>query len=453
MARRLQTVIYDCNPSYRVESVFDGLDLDNEVDRQSMRTPVLLSNQVARTARYRLRPQSTGGYEVNTARYVKQAARGGSLVREWAALELFWSEPTYTTLLVRLHDGDGTSFWWDGAAWAEATLPAEFNTPEDLQGNFSTFPTTGAVSSTVVGLEWSLTTTNKQATPLVYGGLIAARLQFGSRSGDTAAETGSESWLDDSIHRTVLPYLKSALAPEVTDERRLQAGATILDYSDGIGHGIRRYVVNSVSAVYDLDSDPTMLSPLSGSWDSSTLQYTLDSALPAGTDIAVRIQYEPLVAYTADQDLFEDAIPQLVLEQIQQTQDYGSVGDLMVRDIRADPPTALSVPSPSIRVYPIEGVLQSDGIHEAAEFAESIRRVMGNKGGVHLVSGNTGNAVHLFISHRYRPHRRTGTNATALRFAMRITATEYDGDESTVPLLKSGGVNATIGDDDGAVAR
>ena len=453
MTRRLQTVIYDVDPDPKIEAAHLGFALDDTADRFCIFRTKKISRLISRTHRYQMRALSGGGYTPDTPVVITQAAHGGDLVREWAAIELMYEETTTdTTVEARLHDGLGTSFYWTGAAWAVATLTAHWNDPADVVANFATMAVTGATGSVRLGVEWRIDSSDRLVTPYVYGAYMAARLLFGARSGSTAQDTRSDSWLDDIIHRVAIPWFKSSLAPEVTDELVAIDEVTVLDYSDGINFGEGNYVVNEVQAVHDLDDDAEMFSPLSGTWDPSEKTFTLDVALPSSTRYAARLTYDPIVAYTGNKDFKSAALPQLLIERIDQVKDRGTDGDLVVRDTANL--TALRLPFPRWKEYRLLMLLQSDGAMTAMELAGAIERAFNGRRGVRLLSGGTGMPVSIHGNVELRPARGDTEVAAAARFDLTLWSREYHGvEESGVPLLKTDGFVTTIVPAESVVAR
>lgn len=448
MARRLQTVLYDLDPSPLVERLFTGFAIDDGVDREPIYTPVKLSEQMVRAHRYTLRPLQGGGYTPSVPVTVTQAARGGSLLKEWGGIELFYSAPTSTTVEARLHDGAGSSLYWDGADWVAAGA-SDWNTPAEVVANFATLT---ASDATLVGVQWRLTTTDRTATPYVYGAAIAARLMFAARSGSTASETRSDGWTDDLIHRVLIPWFRANVVPEVTDEKELVDEVLVLDYAEGINWGEGNYVVSGVQAVHDLDADPAMDTPLSGSWDSSDSTYTLASPIDAHTRFAARLTYEPIVAYTGRLDYFDAALPQVLLEEVVTIDDTGGAGTVVVRDTANL--TAIRVPASRKKRSRVTVLLQADGQVTAMELAESIERAFNGKRGVVVVSGGTGMPVNIHGMTTLRPARGNQTVAGAARFDLELWTREYHGtEESSAPLLKSGGFVTTVAPRETVVAR
>jgi len=444
MTRRLQTVIYDSDPDERSESLYSSAEITDGVVRRARATPVLFHRDVARIWRYemsRLPSVATGWYDTTaTTATVKQAVRGGALMREWARIELLYSAPTNTTVEARLHDGTD-EVYWDGAAWSVAGA-TDWNTPDEVEANFSSLSATTYPS---IGIEWRLQTSDKRATPVVYGGLIAGRILLMHRyqgAGDTPDEsiTGSDSWADDLVHRVLIPWFIDSVEPERTDQRILTATATALDYSAGVDDSA--YVVKTVQAVYDIDSDANMRSPLAGSWNASTKVWTPTTPIASGTQIAVRLVYEPLVAYQGDRHLFTEAIPQIVIEKIDRIADLRESGSSFVRRCTDAAFDALKLPAALWREYQLAILMQADGNVTALEIGSAIERALGS--GLATVSGGTGMQVYVSAGTATRPLRAAGRLGGAARIDLRAWVAEYHGDETTTPIIKTDGFVPTF---------
>lgn len=437
--------MYDLSVHPKMESRYPGFAIDAGIDRRHETNPPRIYSQEARSHRYQLRALSGGGYTPTTPATVTQSARGGALIREWAALELFWSAPTGTTVRARLHDGLGVDWYWDGGAWAVA-ISTDWNTPEDLIANFSTFAATDATS---LGVTWELSTSKKLVTPVVWGGVMAGRLMFAAISGADAAATRSDGWLDDIIHRVWLPWLKANLKPEVTFEAETGSAVTVLEFGGGLGDGETNYAVADVQAVYDLDADPLMFTPLAGTFDPTDKTFALTVPLVDCTRYAARLVYEPHVVYTGQRAHFDSKLPQVVVESIDEIMDQGSPGFARVRDVANL--TAVTVPRPRHKSRKMTMLLQSDDHVNCFELKHSVERALGL--GVFLVSANTGMPVSIHGGVKLRPARANANVESVARFDLTITSREYHGVETVTHLMKLGGFVPTLVPDEPVTAR
>ena len=428
-----QTVGYSIRCDEESEAFYGGIDKDAGVSRNRLPSVVRLQKDRIFVASYTMARQTSGYYDTTTTTAtVRQSVRGGTLLRTWDAIELSYDEPDDTTLEARLHDGT-IAYYWTGAAWAVAG--ANWNTPAVVQTNFATFAPATATSLTV---EWRLQTTTKFVTPTVYGADIAASLFFAARTGST--ESRSDGWTDDLIHRELIPRMM-LVRPEVTDEGIIAADTSTLDYSAGVGEWAK--IPHEVESVYNLDSDPTMLTPLAGAWSSITKIYTLTAPLTAGTRYAARLTYEPEVAYTGGIDLFTATLPQVIIERIVTVRSREHVNRELVRDVTSE--TAVQLPAMTTTISDISMLVQGHDHVSAFDVFESLRRSGVLRGS--WVSTGTGMPIAAYQQGEMRPSR-TGVNAAAAaRFVLRVWTRQYHGDSDNVAIVDADGITITVGDD------
>ncbi|MGB0685411.1 MAG: hypothetical protein ACPGQD_04385, partial [Planctomycetota bacterium] len=318
MARRTQAVVYALRADPASESLYPDAELSSGVRREAI-DPVAPRHGAAFAHQYALKRQTSGYLDTTaTTATVRHSTRGGVCLVEWAAVELHYSEPATTTVEARLHTG-AQAYFWDGGSWEPADA-GDWNTPTEVEANFSAF---GASTSQTLTVEWRMQTSDRELTPVVYGAVMVGRLHFAARTGTTATATRSDGWTDDVIHRVLIPWLMGA-SPEWSDEGVLVAETSVLDYSEGVAE--RPIPPNAVQSVHNLDTDPNMLSPLSGTWDPGTLTYTLDSPLAAGARYSARMTIKPEVAFVADETLFEARLPHIIVEGVSVIEDESPGG-------------------------------------------------------------------------------------------------------------------------------
>ncbi len=378
---------------------------------------------------------------------VRQAARGGTLVTSWDQLDLFFLEPTGATVLVRVHDGAGNEFYWDGAAWAPATLVGHWNTPADLMANFSALT---LALLPAVGVAWRMTTdvTINGSTPRAYGGYVAATLTYGARydvAGGAFEDGRIDGQLDDLITRTLLPWLELA-RPEVSDQAVTSGVTGALDYSSGIPN--RSHDVVTVLAVYDLGADPNLRSPLAGVWDAGTKIFTLTVSLPDATEYLARLALRPLVAFNADEDWFEsnESEPVILIESFDADRDQSGPTPFFVRDLAAG--TALVIPQPRQRTGVARCLITSEDSMLAQETRDAIERLKPDGAdGVALISSGSGFESTLMGPLEPSVDGGQLDEAGRVRFDLEITTVAWYGSSSTVNLLVPGGFAPTVTDD------
>jgi hypothetical protein len=275
---------------------------------------------------------------------------------------------------------------------------------------------------------------------------MVGRLLFAARSGEDAATSRSDGWIDDILHRNLIPWFKDAIAPERTDERLASGAAvSVIDYSGGVGDQLRTYIVRSVEGVWDLTVDPAMESPLPGTWDPGPKTFTLDAPIPMGNAYAVRFGYEPRVVFTANRHYFDAVLPQIVIEEFAEVAAIGGVGHALVRNKAAG--TALRIAGPTMRRYRARVLMQNDGAIAAFDLAESIRRAAGTGHGFTAVSSGTGvpYSVHGFTT--LLPARGDQDVRAIGRFDLVVSTSQYPANATPTFLLLSGGFTPRVGTD------
>ena len=443
MSRREQLVVYRQSPEPRVEATYDGHEMASNIRLRRLFAPKQLSLTKRAVWRYQLEPTNSGFDTATTTATVKHAAQGGTLVQEWAAVELFYEAPTGSTVEARVHDGSGNEFYWDGGSWSAAGA-GDWNTPADVEANFSSLDPAVVEK---VGIEWRLQTSDKTVTPFVFGAYIAARLVFNrvwSESLDPV-DRGADSWDDDAINCVLLPWLRMA-TPEYSDQITLGAETSALDYSAGVGDSTQS--VASVQAVYDLDADPRMRSPLAGSWDAVAKTFTFTTPVAANTTISVRMELELRALFQGSQHLLLDVLPHLLIESMTRDAGRGRAGRLHVRDkVNLD---SISVRAPREVTFSGTLLAQADRFTTAAEVYQAVDRLTDDAGGAVVISPCTGFASSIRISPIKRPGRGDQEIDAAARFDFSLTTLQYHGSEGTEKLVDEDGFQASFVADSGA---
>lgn len=214
-------------------------------------------------------------------------ARAPGALRAIPAVSVHTDEPEDTSVGWRVVL-DGTEAWWSGASWdAPADDELHWNTASDLATNLGAVDMSAARLG--LGFRATLRTTRSDRTPKVYGVRIFAAVAPTATQLDPTMQADPR----DELAAVVAAAIKGLQVDE-TEElagSALGDGNTTIDYSEGIGG--RRRNVTDVVAVYDLDADPAMMSPLAGAWDGGTKIYTLDAAVDASAKIHVKLQWAP----------------------------------------------------------------------------------------------------------------------------------------------------------------
>lgn len=285
----------------------------------------------------------TGANGPRTARTWTLEAAG---VRAWLGLELAYVEPDAdTSVLFRLYDGDtGDELYWTGAEWAAGTpgddTAAEWNTGPDLQAGFPSLP--GNVRRLAV-LAW-LRTDTKDARPGFYG----ARVAYAVRQ---------VAPLDDALIRTLLASLRAELRATGVMEWETEATTASVELVPAgldVGPDPFAYQVTGVDAVFNLTDDPDELTELPGSFAGGT--WTPTTPIPAGKVVRLEFRYVPDLVARRHQDVEALArLPAIYLAPSgPPALSYRPQGAFLVRNLEADPPTALELPDPELVTVPLE---------------------------------------------------------------------------------------------------
>lgn len=222
-----------------------------------------------------------------------------------------------TTIQARVHNGTA-SFYWNGSTWAPVTDDdANWNTPTEVETN--AYP--ALIATTGFGLEFKLNTTDLTKTPKLYGASSLWRLDLSSRSG---AYKLADSWTDDAVHRTLIPWLTS-LTFHRSFEAVIAAGVLEIPLSSLDG-----YTVSSVTSAYWLDTDPYRRGTAeTGTYNSSTNVFTLSAnAKSSPTRIHLDLECTVGVVSSPHEDLVTAKVPVVVLTTLDKevTKNVGKTG-------------------------------------------------------------------------------------------------------------------------------
>lgn len=359
---------------------------------------------------------------------------GGDVVDSWRAIELVYvNDDTEVTIEARLVDGALSSLYWDGGAWVAAGA-LDWNTPDDVELNFGALTPS---DTRLVGVEWRITSTaTAELSPRIYGAIVLADIRFSWRSG---ADGRSDSWTDDMIHNVVLRMLRD-LRPEVSDEVRLGSVLVDQDYSAGL-HDKSGHVVADVKAVFDLDADPTLTTPLAGTFDFADKIWTAATPIPAGTLTLFRVSLEPGIEFSADDETFIKTLPAYIIENVTGEDDKFSSEDIVVRNRSAG--TAEAVTAPSMVVSVMRCRAESDDVTTALAMIEAAKDLF-EIGEIVLKSSATGQ---LFtIEAGFGITATPGTEAVrgTVSFRLRVRTTVWYGLAKSRSLVVSGGFEPTV---------
>jgi hypothetical protein len=321
-----------------------------------------------------------------------------------------------TAVDARLHDGT-TSYWWDGAAWT-AVAADEWNEPADVEANASAWD-----PSLAIGVELRLRTTDPNHTPVVYGGQQVWRLEMGARSG---AHRRPDSWEDDALIRTVLPWLRG-LTYHRGHEVAVASGETAVSLLELAARG---YDAASVSGAYWLDTDPDMRSPVAGVLAGGvfTLAEPRDQAARLHLDLACRVN----ALHLAEMDFVQAKIPVVLLADITaDSQGSPSIWTVPVGD------TGLQVRAPDRCSAVLTLRIDARDAKDARAVEEAIAQDLGYGSAKELISEGTAQVVRAFVSPASMRERPAQGGALLQRAGeMRVFFERWRGAAVTVPLLQ-----------------
>lgn len=235
-------------------------------------------------------------YATDTDLTVTVAATTPQAAKQWlrfAAEPTASKQPEGAQVRYRLSDGALTRYW-SGAAWAEATDPAHWNTEVEIAENISSFPATQEL-----GLVINLLTTDDEVTPTL-------------RAVDVLMDCDL-IYFKSIVADSVVPSLRAGIRPIVTFSQRAPGG-TKTTLSDAE----TPWNVLSIAAIYDHDNDPDHATDLLTSYDTTTKAIVLASAVERGTRLLMQLVVEPeIVVNWASQDYIEvSKLPAVVIERI-----------------------------------------------------------------------------------------------------------------------------------------
>jgi hypothetical protein len=229
-----------------------------------------------------------------------------------------------TSIKMRLWDG-ASHFYW-AAGWVPATLPAHWNTIEEVNTNIGAWD-----ADTDLGVVLNLATTDREYTPSVTEILLLCTVSL-------------PDFIEDWIYDTIIAQLQDDIRP-MTDAIHVSDGTTSVTVSFGDDYIDWLASVDSIDGVWNLTTDPKKRTNLYSSLLAGVV--TLTGAPTTGDSLLVRAKYAPVVAVQTDMDFEDDAsVPSLTFTGID-TVDFGvGGGDSHIMNIYASPPSGVIVPAP-----------------------------------------------------------------------------------------------------------
>jgi hypothetical protein len=246
-----------------------------------------------------------------------------------------------TAARFRVNDG-ASAWWWDGAAWAVAAAPAEWNTEAEINANLATFPFTARALRIVVNLQ----TTDGRVAPELHGIKLLWRSDV--------------AWEEDVVYRTVIRALRAGLAPVARAKHQLAATASSFALHWRVTHDSTvptgaatiegGYDVIGIEAVFDLATDPNRLANLASAFTATSTTsgtVTLTGPVTAPGDLEIHFVYRPEVAVDRHRDDIKPAyIPAVIITTITHE---GETQKVQGADLIVDRATGTAVRLPSPR--------------------------------------------------------------------------------------------------------
>jgi len=303
---------------------------------------------------------------VTTRVYSASVMRG--VLRIWIGYEA----PDDTSVGVRLTDGT-TEYFWDGA-WTAASV-GDWSTPAEVVTNVSSW------TLKALGLVFNLVSDTGSDTPTVYGADAHFSLEFGRRS---TGETFPDAWIEDAVTRTFLRSMRDGL--EIWTTQEFAASSTdISTLSFASGSGERPFDVREVQAVYAVDTDDDLESPIPGTWNSSTKVWTFTDDVAAGTRLLTRMMIRPETAFVGDSDYTYTHLPLIGIEGYRSTDArYRSDGSR----VGGNAASVYLLEPPKDRDLVLDVSVLAATPREVGSAAEALQEWIGR--GIRLVSSATG---------------------------------------------------------------
>lgn len=230
-------------------------------------------------------------------------------LKKWLLFEAVEDTPTGTEIGYRLlTDSGATELYWDGGAWAVATLPAHYSSADDVRDNLASLTLTGFNLAIKIRLK-----SDGENTPK----LSELKLAY---------EVDLVPW-DDLIYDTIIRELRNSLrATTVIQIAVAETSTSLIDLATTYKLENSGYNFTDVKAVYNLTSDPNAFTNIADSYTPGPLtqdgtfedgQVNLTTPVSQNDLVRLEMEYEPEIAVYTDQDFYEvKRIPAIVFETI-----------------------------------------------------------------------------------------------------------------------------------------
>jgi hypothetical protein len=277
----------------------------------------------------------------------------GTAVRRWREVMPYFRIPLVDgvpqcSVDYRLTDG-ALEYIWDGVDWSEASLSVDWNTVEELQNNFSTFPTTEKTLGVLVRLK----TENALYTPTIQ------RLAY-------SYDASISSYTDEYVNRTLAPWLKQRMRPEVPWSVR-GTGTTTIDLSEYVPEN-GMIIADIIEAYLDQEHEGE---DIRVGYNTGTKVLTLSEVVTEDTDVYIQVVVDVLVALSTHADYDEiSRVPMIILRSVEEA--FEGESPEVEAFIRYDGLTAESIRSPKRVWYDIPIDIFVDRQEHSHAIAEAI---------------------------------------------------------------------------------
>lgn len=297
-------------------------------------TKIRLNSEDLRTSRLELKA-SSGLFPTDPNLYVETPFTTPNSLLKWLKLEAVKigdELPLDTSIGFKVKTPAG-SYFWNGSAWAAATL-SDWMSESDFNANFSTFPIS-TVGSRSIGIIINLRTTNPQVTPRITSLKLLGEFDI--------------DYLDDIVYESFIRKLNTEFRSTSKIVFPTSAAGTSVDLKALLEN--KSYNITGIRSVYNLTDDGLRVTNLFDTYTPGVLKqdgFTFEpgvvqfqSSIAAGKLIEVTFEYVPEIMVNTGQDYFEPAtFPSLVIEEIESidragftAQDTVGHGKDLIRDI------------------------------------------------------------------------------------------------------------------------
>jgi len=244
----------------------------------------------------KLKADHLGLFPVATNIWAKVPMTNPKAHKQWLAIQPLSDEPTGTYIYYKLYDGV-QEYFHNGTQWVVAGAN-DWNTVFEINDHIDTFKSAVGAEH-ALGFIINLRTNDTQITPSISGIKILLYMYLDTQ----------ESWLI----KTLMPALQSITAPADF----IMETAAITTTIDLNNYDMAKLNITDVRGVFNVSDDPEEFTDILSSYNPGTKVITLATSVPAGKQLKVIVEYNPIGAIATQQDYTELAsLPAVTLEDI-----------------------------------------------------------------------------------------------------------------------------------------